>query len=100
VDSPYGTIASRWRTEGRKVRIEVTVPPNTRATLYLPAENAAAIRESGRLVAAHRTAGIAELVVKDRLATLRLQPGRYSFETGLLGKLPPAGSGRQNEIER
>ena len=34
--SPYGQIAVSWRLEGETLRLEVTVPPNTTATLTLP----------------------------------------------------------------
>jgi len=35
-DSPYGRIASAWRVEGDTVHYDVTVPPNTTATLTWP----------------------------------------------------------------
>ena len=34
----YGTISAGWKTEGRKVVLEVTVPPNTSATVRIPGE--------------------------------------------------------------
>ena len=34
--SPYGQIAVSWHLEGETLRLEVTVPPNTTATLVLP----------------------------------------------------------------
>jgi alpha-L-rhamnosidase len=36
--TPHGTIRCAWRREGKRVHVEVTVPPNSRATLHLPAE--------------------------------------------------------------
>jgi len=35
-DTPYGTIASAWRNKGDKVLYDVTIPPNSSATLLLP----------------------------------------------------------------
>ena len=35
-DSPYGTIASGWRVEKDQILYDVTVPPNSSATLRLP----------------------------------------------------------------
>ena len=36
LDTPYGTIASAWRNKGDNVFYEVTIPPNSSATLLLP----------------------------------------------------------------
>ncbi len=35
-DSLYGTIRSRWQREGGAIRFQITVPPNTTATVLLP----------------------------------------------------------------
>jgi alpha-L-rhamnosidase len=35
-DSPYGKIASSWKRDGKKVILNVTVPPDTTATIKLP----------------------------------------------------------------
>ena len=40
-DSPYGRIVSNWRHENGKLTMEVSIPPNTTATIYVPAINAA-----------------------------------------------------------
>jgi alpha-L-rhamnosidase len=39
-ESPYGTIKSAWRTEGRNVVYTAIVPPNSTATLELPGKPA------------------------------------------------------------
>jgi alpha-L-rhamnosidase len=36
LESPYGKIALAWRLEEDNLNLEITVPPNTRATLTLP----------------------------------------------------------------
>lgn len=36
LETPYGRIVSRWACRGGVIRVEVTVPANTRAVLYLP----------------------------------------------------------------
>ena len=48
-DSPYGWISSHWQREGSRLAMEVTIPVNTTATVYVPAPDAAAVTESGRL---------------------------------------------------
>ena len=45
-ESPYGTIASGWKREKGKITMEVTIPVNTMATVYVPAD-ATAVTESG-----------------------------------------------------
>lgn len=34
--SPYGTIVSNWTRKGGRVEFDITVPPNSRATIVLP----------------------------------------------------------------
>lgn len=50
-DSVHGTIASGWSFDQKgKLVYKATVPANTTATLYLPAEENAAVYENGRRV--------------------------------------------------
>ena len=35
-DSPYGVIASGWQVEKDQIHYDVTIPPNSSATLELP----------------------------------------------------------------
>lgn len=37
--SPYGIIESSWQKQGERFVYEVKIPPNTRATLYLPVKD-------------------------------------------------------------
>ncbi|MBI5835207.1 MAG: family 78 glycoside hydrolase catalytic domain [Armatimonadetes bacterium] len=39
-DSPYGRIESSWRREGAAVTLEVTIPGNTTATVFVPGQAA------------------------------------------------------------
>ncbi|HEY3837660.1 MAG TPA: family 78 glycoside hydrolase catalytic domain [Bryobacteraceae bacterium] len=43
-ESPYGRIASKWVRNAGGIQMEVTIPPNTTATIYVPGKNA---KESG-----------------------------------------------------
>jgi alpha-L-rhamnosidase len=38
IDTPYGLLASEWTRVGNKVTLNVTIPPNTTATVCLPGE--------------------------------------------------------------
>ena len=46
-DSPYGRIVSNWKLEGAQLTMEVTIPGNATATVYVPANDAAVVTESG-----------------------------------------------------
>ncbi|MDQ7949923.1 MAG: family 78 glycoside hydrolase catalytic domain, partial [Pedobacter sp.] len=37
-ESPYGLIATNWQKEGSGLRLAVSIPPNTTATVYFPAK--------------------------------------------------------------
>ena len=36
VDGPYGELAMNWEISGDRLKVQVTVPPNTSAVLMLP----------------------------------------------------------------
>ena len=44
-DSPYGRIISNWKRDGKTLTMDVTIPANTTATVFVPSE--AAPREVG-----------------------------------------------------
>jgi alpha-L-rhamnosidase len=46
--SPRGTIVSKWKKQADNYELQVTIPANTSAQVYLPTTDAAAIRESGK----------------------------------------------------
>lgn len=41
LETPYGRIVSAWSCRNRKIRLEVTVPANTSAVIYLPEKEGA-----------------------------------------------------------
>jgi len=45
--SPYGLIRSQWKKEHRRFSLNVTIPANTKATIYLPARRHQKINEDG-----------------------------------------------------
>lgn len=53
--SPYGVIASAWHAEGDRMIYDVTIPPNSSATVTLPVP-AAEVSESGAAAATGVTA--------------------------------------------
>ena len=77
-----GTIQTDWEIEGNAFHCRVTVPPNTTATLYLPAAKADSILESDD--ALREAKGIVSMTYQPGLMVLELDSGRYDF----LSQLP------------
>jgi alpha-L-rhamnosidase len=38
-ESPYGRISSEWKRNGKKLTMDVTIPANTTATVFVPGES-------------------------------------------------------------
>ncbi len=87
-DSTYGRIVSNWRVDADRIlHLNVTVPPNTTATVHLPATNETSAAESGRPLS--DVAMLRHVATRDGHLILDLQPGRYQLTSSLavLGKL-------------
>lgn len=72
-----GTIRSAWKKDGEKLKVTVTVPENTVATLHLPVEASDLITERGKPLA---DAGIRVLASEGAGVVLELGSGDYEFE--------------------
>jgi alpha-L-rhamnosidase len=77
--SPHGWIVSDWQRDGNRFDWQITVPPNTRATVYVPARRADEVL-SGRVPAVTARGVRASRVEGDRLV-LEVEPGRYRFRS-------------------
>jgi alpha-L-rhamnosidase len=75
--SPYGLIRSAWQRQEETFRWQVIVPPNTRATLYLPARNIADVIESGR--PASNAPGLKFLGQDGERLVFEVPSGQYEF---------------------
>jgi alpha-L-rhamnosidase len=82
-DSSYGRIVSSWKLDGGRLMMEVTVPPNTTATVYVPASNVDKVTESDK--PAGKAAGVRFLRMEKGSAVYEVGSGRYQFcsDTGL-----------------
>jgi alpha-L-rhamnosidase len=80
-ESLYGPIAARWSLCGNELRVSVAVPPNSTATLLLPAKDLASIRESGRPVS--QSPGVTLAPPDNGRAVLQLPSGAYRFQARL-----------------
>lgn len=79
--SPYGSILSDWKREGESFLWNLSVPPNTTATVYLPADDSISAREAARPLEGRPGIRITGL---DRgRVILELAPGQYRFHSRL-----------------
>ena len=77
MESPYGKISSRWEKKGNALRVTITIPANSKATLYLPTSEASGITEGGMPLKS--VEGVTPLRVADQRAVLALESGTYDF---------------------
>ncbi|MFX0134700.1 MAG: family 78 glycoside hydrolase catalytic domain, partial [Candidatus Hodarchaeota archaeon] len=76
-DSIRGKIKVNWNLDGDKFNLEVTIPPNTTATVYLPAKNLENITENGKSI--QDSDDIELKKFENNLAILKINSGKYSF---------------------
>ena len=76
-NSIRGKIVSEWRSENGRFRLNISLPANTTATVYIPAESASTVTESGK------PAGSAECVrflkMERGVVVYEIGSGTYSF---------------------
>ena len=77
LETMYGRIATDWRIEGDGLSLDVTVPPNTTATIHVPAMSAEAVKERGDLD------GLTFVAHRDGAAIYEATAGRYGFTSEL-----------------
>ena len=70
-DSPYGRIVSNWKREGDRVTMDVTVPPNSTATIYVPARAAGDVTVNGK-----------DLTRADHVTFLKMEKGKAVLRVG------------------
>ena len=75
--SSYGVISSSWKREAGQFTFEATIPPNTTATVYVPAKDAARVLEGGQ--PANQSKELKFLRMEDGNAVFKAGSGHYSF---------------------
>ncbi len=76
-----GRVASGWKVDGKKLHLTVEVPPNTTATVFVPAANADGVTEGGAPAA--KAKGVAFERFENGAAVYRVGSGRYEFASEL-----------------
>jgi alpha-L-rhamnosidase len=76
-ESLYGAILSHWEKKNGAVNLNVTIPANSTATVYVPATNAKNVTEGG--IPASQADGIVFLKMEGTYAVFKVQSGKYQF---------------------
>ncbi|MFC1552558.1 glycoside hydrolase family 78 protein [Candidatus Latescibacterota bacterium] len=79
-NSGYGPIKSSWRRENGTFTLDVTIPPNTTAEVYIPTDSANDITESGK--PAEKAEGVTFRGIENGAAVFETGSGTYHFVSG------------------
>jgi alpha-L-rhamnosidase len=74
----YGKASSGWKLEGNKIIMDVEIPANTTATVFVPASNKDAITENGNAVSSSKDLQVTG--TENGYVILKVNSGKYHFE--------------------
>jgi len=80
-NSIHGVIVSDWKREGGQFALDVTIPANTTATVYVPARQPSKVTEGTS--PANRSPGVKFLREETGRAVYQVGSGRYVFRSEL-----------------
>ena len=75
--SIYGNIRSEWYFKDNKFKWFITIPANTTATVYVPAEDSDKISEGGK--PASESEGVRFREMENGRAVFEIASGNYTF---------------------
>ena len=76
-DSIRGKITSDWKRAGGKFTLNITIPANTAATVFIPAASVETVTESGKPAA--QSGGVKFLRMENDRAVFEIESGAYTF---------------------
>jgi alpha-L-rhamnosidase len=77
----YGKVSSEWKKENGNFILNVDVPANTTATIYVPAADVESITENGKKMNDQKELKAGE--IKNGYVVVRTGSGKYSFIVNL-----------------
>jgi alpha-L-rhamnosidase len=80
LESMHGRISTSWRLSDGRFSLDIEIPANTTATVYVPASGSAAVREGRGLASA--AAGVSFARMENGYAVFEVGGGRYRFSSG------------------
>lgn len=75
--TPYGKASSGWKTENGKLSMNISIPPNTVATVYIPAAAENKITEGGKAIGSVKE--IKTTGIENGFVVLTVGSGNYQF---------------------
>ena len=78
-DSPYGRIAIHWKREAKMLAMDVTIPANTTAMVYVPTKDVESVTESEKTV--KQAEGVKFLRMEGHDAVFEIGGGQYRFQS-------------------
>ncbi|MBN1126463.1 MAG: family 78 glycoside hydrolase catalytic domain [Sedimentisphaerales bacterium] len=80
-DCPYGRIACAWQRDDDTLTLDLTIPPNTTATVFIPTRDAETITESGLPIV--QATGVKLLRRQKNDVIFMVSSGVYQFQSNL-----------------
>ncbi len=77
--SSYGEIRSEWEKSGTSVKMNVTIPANTTALIYIPFSSGSVIKESGKDISEMKDFQV--IGEENGRKVVRIGSGEYKFES-------------------
>jgi alpha-L-rhamnosidase len=77
LNSIHGRIRSEWKIREGKITLNITIPANTTATVFVPAEDVSQVMESGKPAAGAE--GVKFVRMEKGSAVFEIDSGNYSF---------------------
>ncbi|MFI5192843.1 MAG: alpha-L-rhamnosidase C-terminal domain-containing protein, partial [Chitinophagales bacterium] len=77
----YGLVSSHWKMNGSQFQLDVQIPPNTSASIYLPTTDAKSVMEDGKPIAGMQEVGVKEN--QERYQLVERGSGKYQFTCNL-----------------
>ena len=74
----YGTLSSGWKIEAGKIILDVEIPANATATVYIPSVDAGSVTENGLLLTAAKD--IITTGTENGFVVVKIGSGKYHFE--------------------
>jgi len=80
-NSVHGPITTEWKRDAKTFVLNLSIPPNTTATVFVPAESVDDVRESG--VAAAKSPGVKFVRQENGSVVFEIASGKYQFITAV-----------------
>ncbi|PWG06716.1 glycoside hydrolase family 78 protein [Polaribacter aquimarinus] len=77
-NSPYGKVSSSWKLVGKQFNLDIIVPPNTTAQVFVPGNTQESIKVNG--VEFESNSDIKLLRKTNKAFVFQVNPGTYSFK--------------------